>query len=264
METTITYSDLVKGWPSRYSFNPDFMLGCNSHFYTFKEGNLFRHNTNERRNNFYGEDYPSIITTVFNQDILSNKVYKTISLQGDSGWSAELSTDIQEGSFIESDWFEKKEEVWFGFIRNPNEVPAVLDEFVSRSATGIGRSIAVSGIATAKKIDFQISPTIVSIGNIVSVGDYLYFAVPPFTNPQYCGRITNIVQNYVNNDNYLIVDTTGGTQPTNQTDYFVALKNGTAESMGILGHLCIITLESDSTEKVELFSVETEIMKSFP
>jgi hypothetical protein len=47
---TLSYSDGAKGWPSFYSFLPEFMMGMNSFFYTFKNGNIYRHNTNEKRN----------------------------------------------------------------------------------------------------------------------------------------------------------------------------------------------------------------------
>jgi len=62
---TLTYDDGVKGFPSFYTFFPDWMIGMNNYFYTFKEGNLYRHNTNERRNNYYGIDYASIMTLYF-------------------------------------------------------------------------------------------------------------------------------------------------------------------------------------------------------
>ena len=42
---TLTYSESVKGWPSFYSYYPDFILGMNQYLYTFKGGNLYRHNT---------------------------------------------------------------------------------------------------------------------------------------------------------------------------------------------------------------------------
>ena len=42
------------GWPSFYSFFPDFMIGMNSFFYSFKQGNLYRHNTSAQRNTYYG------------------------------------------------------------------------------------------------------------------------------------------------------------------------------------------------------------------
>lgn len=264
MDATITYSPLVSGFPSFYSYNPDFMLGCNSHFYTFKDGNLFRHNTNERRNNFYGEDYPSIITTVFNEDILNNKVYKTIGLQGDSVWDVEIETDLMPGGYIEADWFDEKEEVWFGFIRTPQEIPADTADYVLRSVNGIARSSAVTGVTAATHVEFQISPTPVSIGSILSVGDSLYYALPPYTTPIFCGTVTAIVQNYPAGNNYIQVNCTVGNVPPIQTAYFMFVKNQIAESQGVIGHYAVITLENNETTKQELFAVQAEVMRSFP
>jgi hypothetical protein len=31
-----------------------------------------------------------------------------------------------------------------------------------------------------------------------------------------------------------------------------------------LGHYCVFTLENDNTNKVELFAVQSDVMKSFP
>ena len=50
---TISYDPGVQGFPSFYSYAPDWMIGMNSYFYTFKGGNVFRHNTNETRNQYY-------------------------------------------------------------------------------------------------------------------------------------------------------------------------------------------------------------------
>ena len=58
---TLTYSETSKGFPSFYSFFPDYMIGMNQFFYTFKGGNLFRHNTNNDYNTFYGTTFPSTI-----------------------------------------------------------------------------------------------------------------------------------------------------------------------------------------------------------
>ena len=51
-DVTITYSEAVKGFPSFYSYIPDYIMGMNNYLYTFKGGNLYRHNTNNTRNNF--------------------------------------------------------------------------------------------------------------------------------------------------------------------------------------------------------------------
>ena len=56
----------------------------------------------------------------------------------------------------------------------------------------------------------------------------------------------------------------GGGIPPITTPFFMYIKGSVAESHGVLGHYCIFTLENNSTTKVELFAVESEVMKSYP
>jgi hypothetical protein len=262
---TLTYSDQVEGWVSFYSYNPDYMIGMNNYFYTFKGGNLYRHNVNPIRNQFYGDDYPSTIKSVFNDAPLENKLFKTLNLEGDDAWAATMITDIQNSGYIEYDWFEKKEQSYYAFVRNDGAVPANVSEYALRSLNGIGRSINTVGPANAFMITFSITP-LVAIGSIVSVGDYLYYSLPPYVSPILCGQITAINQNYPLGINEVVVDTTisgGGTPPIN-TPYFLYIKNSVAESHGVLGHYCVFELTNANQNKVELFAAETEVMKSFP
>ena len=81
MAITVSFNPEGKtpGWPSFYTFFPEKMIGMNGYFYSFKNGNLYRHNTNSLRNNYYGVQGISSITSVFNplptKDI---KLFKTI------------------------------------------------------------------------------------------------------------------------------------------------------------------------------------------
>ncbi len=262
---TLTYSDGVEGWVSYYSYIPDYMIGMNNYFYTFKGGNLYRHNVNPLRNRFYGADYPSTVKSVFNDVPLENKLFKTLNLEGDDAWAATMITDIQNSGFIDYAWFEKKEQSFYAFVRNDGSVPANVSEYALRSLNGIGRSINTTGPANALIVNFSINP-LVSIGSIVSVGDLLYYSLPPYTAPILCGKITDINQDYPSGINNIVVDTTitGGGIPPIATPYFLFIKNAEAESHGVLGHYCVFELTNNNQDKVELFAVETEVMKSFP
>lgn len=267
MTYTLTYSEAVEGWPSFYSFYPDWMIGMNNYFYTFKGGNLYRHNTNAIRNTFYGQFTASTMKTVLNDAPLENKLFKTIDIQGDDVWTISSITDLpQNEGFIDSLWFEKKEQTYFAFIRsesgtNPNT--GVLNR-PQRSLNGIGESISiVTTPVTSIQINFSITPSLIDIGTIVSIGDYIYFGYP---TPIYCGQITGIVRDYPNGDNYLTVDTTiaGGTVPPSQVQFFFFMKNSEAESHGLLGHYMTLEMSNGNTSKIELFTVESEVMKSYP
>ena len=263
---TLSYSDMVGGWVSFYSYYPDWMIGMNNYFYTFKGGDLYRHNVNADRNTFYspwwvkignptGAFTPTTLQSVFNTAPLENKLFKTINLQGDAKWAVTLETDLQYSGFIQEAWFEEKEAAYFAFVRNNS-----VGEFALRSVNGIGRSYQVTG---GNIVKFVIG---VAIGNIISIGDLLYFSVPPYTTPVLAGRVTAITVDLPNGVNQLTINTTiPGTTPIPIQDaFFLYVKNSVAESHGVLGHYCTFNIENTSNSKIELFAVQSEVMKSFP
>jgi hypothetical protein len=252
MTNTLSYSQSADGWVSYYSYNPDWMIGMNNYFYTFKGGNIYRHNVNENRNTFYGLFTPTTLQSVFNQVPLENKLFKTLNLEGDAKWSATLETDLQYSGFIQAPWFEKKEASFFAFIRNNT-----IGQLALRSVNGIGNSTTVVGGNT---INFSINP-LVSIGSIISIGDYLYFG----TDVKWAGIVSAINVNLPAGINQIVITTPLGTIPIpTNINYFLYIKNSVAESHGVLGHYMVFNLENDSTEKIELFAVESNVMKSFP
>ena len=262
---TLTYSESTQGFPSFYSYFPDMMIGMNNYLYSFKGGNLYRHNTNETRNNYYGVQYSSTITSVINESPLENKIFKTISLESDSAWSGTFISDQQTTGEISAAWFVKKEGAWYAFMRNTGATPAGADEYPLRSLNGISSSTSVNSAAPAAvEVNFNVNT---SIGSILSIGDTLYFIPSPVvgnSTPTLCGTVTAINIDLPAGINQIVVNTSAGAIPPGQTDYFMFIKNQIAESHGILGHYCEFKLTNTDTTATELFAVETEMMKSFP
>jgi hypothetical protein len=271
MDYTLSYSEGVAGWVSFYSYYPDWLIGMNNYLYTFKGGNIYRHNTSQSRNTFYQPWWtqlgqptnsftPTSIQSVFNNSVLENKLFKTLNLEGDSPWSATMITDLQLSGFIEQNWFEKKEASYFAFVRNNT-----IGEFALRSLNGIGNSLTVTGSgSSAATINFSISP-LVSIGNIISIGDYVYFGHP---TPNFAGQVTAINVDLPNGINQIVINN-AMLSPVSipipgNVNFFFYVKNSVAESHGVLGHYCTFTLQNSFNSKIELFAVETEVMKSFP
>ena len=266
---TLSFSNAVAGWPSFYSYNPDWMIGMNQYFYTFKGGNLYRHNVNKKKNTFYEPWWtilgdataaftPTTLKSVFNQVPLENKLFKTLNLEGDATWGAKLYTDIQDSGYILDTWFEKKEQSYFAFVRNDES-----GELAIRSTNGIGKSYQVN--VAGDTIDFSVSP-LIDLGYIMSIGDILYFTLPPATTQYIAGEILQINRNYKLGINQIVIDITiPGTTPIPVQDaYFFYTKNSVAESHGVLGHYCVFEITNSSSSKIELFAVESEVMKSFP
>ena len=268
---TLTYSPPAQGWPSFYSYVPDWIQGMNQYLYTFSGGNLWRHNTNETRNSFYGAaSAKSTMTSVFNAEPMMNKLFKTIAYEGDHAWKAELVTELQTPGVIEAAYFEQKESDWFAFIRNSNSPGTTDDNFANydlRSVNGIGNSLTTVTGATTTTINF---PLTTSIGTMITGadtstgqgGDAIYYAAPGTTiAPVFVGTVQSINVDLPNGINNLVVS---GTVAVPDVSFILYVKNQVAESHGVLGHYCVFTLTNDDTEAVELFAVKSEVMKSFP
>ncbi len=249
---TLTFSESVKGWPSFYSYNPDFILGMNQYLYSFSGGTLYRHNTNERRNNYYGVDYDSTITGVFNQEPTAVKVFKTIELESDDSWDCALVTDLGSG-FMDDTYFEQKEGAWFAFVRRIGGS----QDFSQRSTQGIGSFLSTSGLSpNTITVTFSIS-----ISSIINYGDSVFYKDGAIVKE--VGPITSISADRKT----ILIDATDLTPTLSGIPvgaYIFTTKNSVAESYGATGYYMEFKLTNNSTTAVELFTVDSDVLKSNP
>jgi hypothetical protein len=248
MAYTLSFSEDSKGWTSFFSFIPEKMIGMNSYFYTFKNGNLYRHNSNNTRNNFYGVQYNSKLTGVFNVENGMVKNFKTVSLNSDDSWSCNIVTDLDTG-FIDKSYFTLKEGDYFGYVRRY----ASDDNLSMRSAQGIGNILSVNSTnPSAVVMTFSFG-----IGSIINAGDTVY--------KNNAGALLKLGTIVSVSTNSITINTsiTGGNIPS-ASDYVLCLKDSTAESYGARGYYMQFELENDKTSRVELFSVGSSIFKSYP
>jgi hypothetical protein len=251
MNYTLTYSPGVEGWPSFYSYYPEFMIGMNQFFYTFKGGNLYRHNVNEDRNTFYGSFTPSTVRGVINQSPIEKKVFKTIALESNAAWAATLTTDLESG-FIDKPYFEDKEATFFAFIRG---VGGVNPNLSLRSSQGIGASTSVNAstpAATVVTFDFNID-------SMISIDDLVYEFNTGFNELFFCGPVTARTENSLT----INCSSITSTAPTSG-QFLIYIKNQIAESHGLRGDYLDYTITNDDNFAVELFAIRSDVFKSFP
>lgn len=254
---TLTYSPGVEGWPSFYSYHPDFMIGMNQFFYTFKGGNLYRHNVNESRNTFYGSFAPSVVRGIINQSPIEKKVFKTLALESNASWSAYLGTDLESG-FIDSQYFQEKEATFFAYIRSSSG-GLTSPNLRLRSTQGIGSPIEVNSTTiTAVTVKF---PFIVD--SMISVDDLLYQLNPSTNELDWNGNITNISGDTITVNCYFAIGETEKTVPT-VGRYTLYSKNQVAESHGLRGDYLDYIITNSDGFPVELFAIRSDVFKSFP
>lgn len=95
---TLTFDDTINGWTSLFSYQPDQIFSIRNNFYSFKNEKLFIHNSTEvNRNNFYGTDYESSVTVIFNPEPIRSKTFSTMSYEGSNGWELKTMTSDPTG-----------------------------------------------------------------------------------------------------------------------------------------------------------------------
>lgn len=111
---TLTFDETVKGWTSFFSYKPDHMFSLRNNFYSIKNGQIWQHYASLRdfptakRGNFYGVQYDTSVTFVFNPQVNKSKNFKTINYEGSNGWQIDSILSDATGEDAQksnTDWF---------------------------------------------------------------------------------------------------------------------------------------------------------------
>ena len=100
---TISYSESSDGWESFKSFIPQAGVSLNNSYYTMFDGMFFEHHINETRNNFYGTQYTSDITVLFNDNPTEVKSFTTINYEGSQA-NIPVFTDVDNNNYFTGDY----------------------------------------------------------------------------------------------------------------------------------------------------------------
>lgn len=239
---TRAYSEEVKGWRTKYSFIPDWMCSLDNRFYTIKNGQLWEHHDQDNavHNNFYGTQYSSIITTVFNEAEADDKIFKTLVLEADQKWDAEIITNYTE-STITAEEFNTRESRQFSFMRKNENT----DDLRGHTAQGIG--VIVSSATTT--IQFGRLPGLIDIGNqLYQINGTAHELIGTIT-------VVNMTANTITVNAIT-------TAPVNGY-YCYAKKNARVEGGEVRGRYAEVTLTNDNTDQGELYAITSNAVKSF-
>ena len=169
---TVTFKEDVRGWVSFKSFVTNNGVSCANEYYTFKNGNLWKHNHDVpgNRNTFYGNYVNSTFDVIFNDAPGSVKSFQTINYEGSSskvtqrnddeqyynnfawqtkqGWYVDsITTNKESGDIYE---FIEKEGKWFNYIRGKEIVVGGADDGIIMNTDGSSSfrqaSFAIQGL----------------------------------------------------------------------------------------------------------------------
>lgn len=250
---TISFDEKVKGWTSFHSFHPDVMVGLNNQFFSLSGGNLYLHHSdNVKRNTYYGKQYPSKVSAIINDSPSEIKELKAISLEGNTTWETLIRAYISNvDDYIESTVkeveFVKKEGIWYAYARR-NEDSTHTD---SKSVYGIG---VVEKIGTDNK-----TITVSGYSDIISEGDMLIKG-EDFTTVE---RVHNVNRGIGGKSIITLENPVVGSDILKVGDYVCGMKNSRIEGGNLRGYSMRFDMETNNDEKVELFAVNAEVIKSY-
>jgi len=262
-DNTLTYSRKTGGWPSFYSYEPEMMIGMNNYFYSFKGGNLYRHNTNSQRLTFYGsnnignDQIVSSVTGVVNESPHDVKQFKTMSFEGTEGWGAVVKTDLGTGEAIASH-FVRKEGESFAYIRTTTG--GNYSEKGERGVQGVGRFSSLESVSfNVVKLLFNFE-----INTAVNVNDVIFKIPENINEASQIGKVLSKTNKTIT-VSLAGIDSGQESAPTPTVGEFIFVrKKSEDESSGLKGYYMKYTMETSSTQFSELFSIGTEGFKSYP
>ncbi|WZE63593.1 hypothetical protein PANI_CDS0074 [Maribacter phage Panino] len=241
VDSTVAFIEGAEGgFTSFYEYDPERLVGVNNRMYSIKNGQLYLHDSNQTRNNFYGVQKTASITTLFNDAPNDMKHWKSINTESTNPWDVSITTPMAIGT-ISKDEFSLEEGEYYAYIRQNENT-----DVDSGSIEGLG--VIQNMLGNALRFD--------ELPRNIAIGDIVY---------EWLSGTDEIVQRGVVTD----IDWVGGFVTLNTVsflsngDFVVFGKNARVNGEAIKGYYMEITLTNDSTTDEELFTVKAEAVRSF-
>jgi len=254
-DESVAFKEGVNGWTSRLSFVPEAAISLNNDYYTIKNGELWIH-SNTARSNFYGTQNNSTITPIINDVPSSIKNFKTLSYEGDAGWVADVLTDQQDG---EVEAWKTKENLHYNYIKGKATTLSNIDtgEF---SVQGLGNpssvndnSIVIGGVQNqVYELTFA-----EDLNVSLQIGDVIFF-----TDASDGDALKELGKVHLINGKIVTALWDGASDEPTASDFVLFAKDSEKNTSGIIGYYAETVMKTTSSDKKELFAVNSEVFIS--
>jgi len=246
---TAAYSMNDRVWTTLYSFVPERVDSVHSVMYTFKNGKIYKHDETANRNSWYGsEAVASVVEVVSNAEPSSIKTFESMSLEGNSPWSATVYTTDQTSTIAESS-FSKKEGFYYSYIHGSTSSYASTISSVSSTSEIFSLGEVASDVVNDTDVTFSTKiSTSFPLGSTatlygVSGATLISKAVSPVS---------------VNGDTVVF----SGNVSATAGDLLVVVGDSAIEGDQIRDYYMKVRIEKTTTEPIELFAINTIIADS--
>ena len=148
IDKTVSFKENIRGWVSFKSFIPDNAISCANEYYTFKDGKLWKHHSeNVDRNTFY--DYPgctncftpSSVNVILNDSPSTIKTFHTLNYEGSQSKVNALThydtfipgTNVVSDTIFNNDHYNlQNKDGWFVQSVTTDQDQGSLNEFVEK------------------------------------------------------------------------------------------------------------------------------------
>lgn len=249
---TAAYDVSDNVWTTLYSFRPEAIASIDDNMFSFKGGTMYNHSSAAPRSRYY-DDATSYteVEVIGNNNPSMVKSYESISLEGNSPWSAEFFNTDQSTSLLTSD-FSERERNYYAYIPRDSSVNTGTSTITALS--GSSEVFSLGEVATSGVSGSTITFT-TPVGDIpFPMGATLYRVVGA-TLVTLNVTVTAISGNKQITASGAIVNVSSG-------NTIVAIGNGAIEGDQMRDYYIKTKLVNTSANSVELYAVNLVYAKS--
>ena len=134
-DVSVTFNEKVRGWSSFKSFVPETAISMANDYYSFQNGLLYQHHSEEvDRNTFYGNFTESSVNVILNQNPSTIKSFNTLNYEGsDSKINKFVEVDINGKQYTDQqDYNLNDKDGWYVSSTKTNEQDGEIKEFIKK------------------------------------------------------------------------------------------------------------------------------------
>jgi hypothetical protein len=252
---TVAYGTTKGFWLTRYSFIPEHYEYVHNRFFSFNDGDMYRHNVNATRNKFYDVNAESFVHVVSKANPSMIKAFNALSLEGNTGsdgnshWSLALSTSKHTAGIGNAD-FDEREGLYYKRIPrgtvtagdSSGENNIVLGEVASNDGATVTFKTRISDLP------FSIDTTAAQVFKVD--GDNLVNIMSSGT-----ARVQSV-------DGRKVLTLSATPDNLSADDILVQTEQASISGDQLRDYYLAITLRSSSTSAVELYAVNVVYVPS--
>lgn len=129
---TLAFNEKRNCYSSFYDYSPEVINNIEGKVISFRSGNLYVHDDVINYNRFYGTQYPSSVTFVFNEQGVIKKDYNAITQDSNVVWTSPTVGDIntaldQDSNLVSSDYVRYEGLYNAAFMRDANSLGGLVE-----------------------------------------------------------------------------------------------------------------------------------------